>query len=285
MSIYEGLTKPTEELKDYLRHDVNYERNYNQYEIQNTNQGAFARLRRSIRELLGPINPLHTRHMPSKQGHAYLEVRDGNSFLELPFYPFKNIYNLGRPAHFDMTKDLELHKGHGDDKFTKLPAGVDSIIEFKEARVPHICHVNKKRYEVCKLVNGEAKCQEEADDFLQQCPNFALNTFRNNKLFNQSASAIQRKEYHEAIEVSKYNNRRSVANIKKSARYADGSAHNLRPDSMWADDRYSDVTLEDIKAARERVLKRNGHIDLNKLTPPHKHSPDSAEYHHHHRLY
>jgi hypothetical protein len=45
------------------------------------------------------------------------------------------------------------------------------------------------------------------------------------------------------MEVSAYNKGRSVADVPHKS-WEDGSRNVLRPDTLWADDRYADITKE-----------------------------------------
>jgi hypothetical protein len=51
------------------------------------------------------------------------------------------------------------------------------------------------------------------------------------------------------MEVSDYNQGRTVANTARKS-WGDGTADNLRPDSMWIDDRYVDITQAEIDQAK-----------------------------------
>ena len=57
------------------------------------------------------------------------------------------------------------------------------------------------------------------------------------------------------MEVPEYNKNRTVADVPLR-NFSDGSRTKLRPDSMWADDRYIDVTQQEINEAKERVKQR-----------------------------
>lgn len=57
------------------------------------------------------------------------------------------------------------------------------------------------------------------------------------------------------MEVSKYNEGRTVANVSGKT-WIHGSRKYLRPDSMWADDRYANVTLEEVEEAKARYNAR-----------------------------
>lgn len=57
------------------------------------------------------------------------------------------------------------------------------------------------------------------------------------------------------MEVPDYNQGRTVANVPRKT-WIDGTASNLRPDSIWIDDRYVDITQAEIDKAKERVKAR-----------------------------
>jgi hypothetical protein len=58
------------------------------------------------------------------------------------------------------------------------------------------------------------------------------------------------------MEVPDYNRGRTVADIPNKT-WADGERSKLRPSSIWADDRYADITQEEVEAAQARVKRRN----------------------------
>lgn len=58
------------------------------------------------------------------------------------------------------------------------------------------------------------------------------------------------------MEVPDYNKGRTVANVPLKS-WSDGERSKLRPNSMWADDRYADITQQEINDAKERIRKRN----------------------------
>ena len=57
------------------------------------------------------------------------------------------------------------------------------------------------------------------------------------------------------MEVAPYNRGRTVADVPLRE-WSDGNRHNLRGNTLWADDRYADVTEAEIEAAKERMKKR-----------------------------
>lgn len=63
---------------------------------------------------------------------------------------------------------------------------------------------------------------------------------REKKITNAKKLAIDNLQYRDVMEVGPYNVGRTVANISNKT-WADGAADKLRPDTMWADDRYVDI--------------------------------------------
>jgi hypothetical protein len=57
------------------------------------------------------------------------------------------------------------------------------------------------------------------------------------------------------MEVPSYNKGRTVADVPLKT-WEDGTRENLRPNTLWADERYHDISREEINAARERMKKR-----------------------------
>lgn len=52
-------------------------------------------------------------------------------------------------------------------------------------------------------------------------------------------------KYRRAMEVADYNQGRTVADVP-SKNWIDGERTHLRPNSMWADDRYVDITQKEV---------------------------------------
>ena len=60
------------------------------------------------------------------------------------------------------------------------------------------------------------------------------------------------------MQVGDYNKNRKLADVDGSKSYEDGLRKNLRPNTFWADERYVNVTQEDIDAAKKRYFARIG---------------------------
>ena len=66
------------------------------------------------------------------------------------------------------------------------------------------------------------------------------------------------------MKVSDYNKGRTVSNVS-SKTWRDGERDKLRPDTMYADDRYADVTQSDIDAAKARIEKKKAQGKINTI--------------------
>jgi hypothetical protein len=56
------------------------------------------------------------------------------------------------------------------------------------------------------------------------------------------------------MQVADYNQNRSVKDIDGSKKKIHGTKAHLRPDTLWADERYINVTYEEILEARKELL-------------------------------
>ena len=101
----------------------------------------------------------------------------------------------------------------------------------------------------------EEVCKEEQDNIISICPNFVLDTMKDNKLLALKLEAMANKKYHNVMSVPSYNKGRTVADVPHRS-WEDGNRHNLRGNTLWADDRYADVTPEEVQAAKERMKQR-----------------------------
>jgi hypothetical protein len=95
-------------------------------------------------------------------------------------------------------------------------------------------------------------CKHEQENIIAICPLWALNKLKQKKLAILKDEALSNKRYREVMEVAHYNKGRTVADVPLKS-WQDGNRENLRPDTLWADDRYADITADEVKAAKERV--------------------------------
>ena len=133
-----------------------------------------------------------------------------------------------------------------------------AVLAIEDKPKPKVCEVYMKKFKRCEMINGKGKCDEEGKEFLQVCPNFVLDMYREDKLKNQLHRKIQLQEYDWAMQVGEYNKNRTLSDVDGSKSYEDGLRKNLRPNTFWADDRYVNVTQDDINAAKKRYFDRIG---------------------------
>ena len=79
---------------------------------------------------------------------------------------------------------------------------------------------------------------------------------KDNERLKLKTEALANLKYRKVIEPSAENQGRSVADVP-SKTWADGERSRLRPNSIWADERYADITQKEVDEAKERVKKRN----------------------------
>lgn len=283
MSIYEGLSTPSQENIDYATTPLDEHMGMKNV-VLNTKTGGFAGLRNRFWEFIAPINPFHLNQNSHRQGYKTFGTKTGNKWeLDKP-YPFRQVLSVGVPVHFDPTTEADPEVLEKD--YYPNPA-TNKILSFSPSKVPYVCELRKKELDVCKMFNeGKGKaCDSEADTFLQECPNFALRIYRENKIFNEKVKMIQRNEYAQAMALGSYNKGRSLANVSKKSTYSMGMAANLRPDSMWVDDRYVNVTQEDVDKAKAKLREKNGEFDFTDIKGLHAHPVNEVHYRHKPRMY
>lgn len=173
------------------------------------------------------------------------------------------------PSHYDPLENMNRqkfpmhHRSHGP--------GSNLLLAMKSDKYPRGCVHAIKTAKRCELVNGKEKCKEDFENILNVCPRWVLDDMVEKKKQFAKIAAIQLKEYREALEVSDYNKGRSVGDLVEK-RWVDGTREKLRPDTIWADDRYSEITQKDINEAKERVAKREA---------AKKHDKKHEEHHEH----
>ena len=124
--------------------------------------------------------------------------------------------------------------------------------------LPRHCTRSVDNYKTCLIANDDnkTKCQGEGNDILSICPPWALDKMKENNLLKLKMEAQTNAKYRRSMEVPDYNRGRSVADVPNKT-WADGERSKLRPNTMWADDRYADITQTEVDEAKERVRKRN----------------------------
>jgi hypothetical protein len=72
---------------------------------------------------------------------------------------------------------------------------------------------------------------------------------KDNNTLKLKLEAQANRKLSKAMEVSDYNKGKTVADVPNRT-WEDGERSKLRPNSMWADDRYADITQKEIEEAK-----------------------------------
>ena len=239
--------------------------------------GGFSRAVSSFKRLIAPINPFAVKQGFSAEGEGFTPNYNSKWYLP-PQLPSDLAKGRVHPVHVDGqgATDEDFPDRHLAQKQTH-----SGIIKMGYELYPLVCYRFLDKYDRCKLFNGKEKCREEEAAFLETCPNPVLQEMRKEKISNTKHRMIQLADYKRAMTVSEYNKGRSVADVDPNKRFIDGTSERLRPDSMWADERYANVTQEEIEAAREKIGEKQNRIRLRteaKIQPLPKRDPTKQNY-------
>mmetsp|Transcript_36706 Transcript_36706/g.41787 ORF Transcript_36706/g.41787 Transcript_36706/m.41787 type:complete len:213 (+) Transcript_36706:57-695(+) len=106
-----------------------------------------------------------------------------------------------------------------------------------QIRYPRACIREMRKFESCERKNGAASCDAQKENIVAICPNWALDNMKDKKKWVARAESIDNATYRRAMEVSDYNQGRTVSDLEiKDWSY--GTRKHLRPETLWADDRY-----------------------------------------------
>ena len=154
------------------------------------------------------------------------------------------------PSHYDPLKDPKFKHPDNSQVISFMPK---IAFEF----FPKHCTRTIGSYRTCLIANDDdkQKCAEEGQNILAICPPWALDKMKDNTRFKLKLEAQSNQKYHKSMEVADYNKGRTVSDVPRKS-WEDGERHRLRPNSIWADERYVDVTQKDINEAKERVARR-----------------------------
>ena len=191
------------------------------------------------------LNPLHTRNYK----------RPDTDYSE-PLYfgvPPGSIWLYGN-LDYTMNKTHRLYQSH-DDWYPDRKA---KSLGFKEGGLgdkrgthstemlfipimnPRGCAREVKKFKDCakEFGKGSDQCFEKKIGILEVCPNHKLHYMQESKKRRLRALAINNATYKRAMEISPYNQDRTLADVDPKKKWSDGMAKNLRPDSYFYDDRY-----------------------------------------------
>lgn len=232
------------------------------YPYVNVKQDGQTQLLASFRRSIASVNPFAYRQVPS-QDRAALGLRWGNGWYAPNPYPNGIHFDRVFPTHYDPLG--ETNRSKASLQVIKYAPGNYSTLAVTTEKLPRPCVRTIQNYRRCEMINGKAKCTQEAGDILSICPNWALDHMKEKNRFYAKAIAINNQTYQRAMHVEDYNKGRSTSDVSDKT-WIHGTRQHLRPDTMWADERYSQITQKEITEAIKRVDAR----DARKASPEKK---------------
>jgi len=204
-----------------------------------------------FRRSVSSINPFALPQIPSQDRMAF-GLRRGNGWYNPLPYPNGIMWWKMFPGHFDPLHDEPKKERWQVENFS--PAGHSHFI-FTADKLPRGCVRTIQAFKRCEIVNGQGNCSDASREILEICPAWALDELKEKQRFLAKVQAINRLQYQSAMEVSDYNSGRTVKDVSDKT-WLDGTREYLRPDTMWADERYSKITQAEINEAKKRVEER-----------------------------
>lgn len=166
-------------------------------------------------------------------------------------YPSRITREHHYSSHYDPLKNPRYVQPEGAQVISPMPS---VTLEY----FPRHCTRTLDSYRTCLIANDDSKdkCGQEGNDILAICPPWALDRMKDNQQLNSKLEAQANSKHQRVTAVPEYNKGRSVADVPART-WADGERSKLRPNSIWADDRYADITQKEIEEAKQRVKKRS----------------------------
>lgn len=251
------------------------------YPYVNVKQDYFNPLMSRVRRVLGEYNPFSYPQISSQQNIAF-GLRYGSQWYSPDAYPNAIHFQRMFPTHYD---PLATERTPTVSPLIQASAPAPhSTYTFTSDKLPRGCVRTIQFYKRCVMVNDTNKCGKEANEIVEICPNWALESMKEKGRFVAKAEAVQNLQYRAAMEESPYNKGRTPSDVSEKT-WLKGTRQYLRPDTMWADERYSKITQADVNAAKERVAQREAHQkkqhDLDKQHHGHGKEHGHAEGHGH----
>eukprot|EP01016_Furgasonia_blochmanni_P021905 TRINITY_DN2401_c0_g1_i1.p2 TRINITY_DN2401_c0_g1~~TRINITY_DN2401_c0_g1_i1.p2 ORF type:complete len:321 (-),score=116.07 TRINITY_DN2401_c0_g1_i1:191-1153(-) len=248
-------------------HDV-LETNYPYIQVK---QNLWNQPQAAFRRMIAPMNPFRLQQIPT-QDRAAFGARYGNQWFIPNVYPNAIKWDKMFPTHYDPLS--EQSRGPFGLQNRKYAPGPFSHYVISADKLPRACVRQIQNFKRCAMINGDEKCEEEINNLMDICPTWALDTMKEKGRFLLKVRAIQNQQYRRAMEVAEYNQGRTPADVSDRT-WVDGTRLKLRPDTMWADERYTKITQAEINEAKKRVAERE------ERKKKHGHHDAHHEEHHH----
>lgn len=213
-----------------------------------------------FRSAVSPVDPFAKPMVPSHNRVSYTPKHKTAHYKPDPYPNPVTFVNL-LPVHYDPLKSSSFSMPHERHQHHHGPSG---LIKPVFTSFPLGCIRARDRFEQCVMLNDRSRCGDEGQNMMEVCPNHVLEEMHRQKLETEFAKQIQIREFEEALRVSSYNVGRTITDVDPSKNFLSGTRKHLRPDSLWADDRYANVTLAEIEAAKERLVQ---HVQKHPRNP------------------
>jgi len=221
------------------------------YPYINLTESAIGTRLNDFRRSISGINPFALPQIPSQERMAF-GLRRGNTWYNPLPYPNGIRWGKMFPAHFDpLSEDQKKDRW----QIEQSAPGPHSHYVFTADKLPRACVRTLQAFKRCEMVNGEGTCKNQEKEILEICPAWSLDELKEKHRFNMKVSAINALQYRRAMEVSDYNKGRTIKDISDKT-WIDGTREHLRPDTLWADERYSKITQAEINEAKKRIEER-----------------------------
>lgn len=93
------------------------------------------------------------------------------------------------PSHYDPLSGHQRPDGTYQDK--KFAPGEHGILALTADKLPRPCVRSIQVYKRCEMINGEDKCEQERNEIMDICPNWALDELKEKTRFIAKVQAIQ----------------------------------------------------------------------------------------------
>ena len=126
---------------------------------------------------------------------------DGTSqmydFLIIQAYPNTIYFDQHWPSHYNPFADTRRTYKYG----VKNASDAGDELSIAMTRLPRFCLRTISTYKRCLVANDENtnKCQEEQDNIISICPNWALDSLKNKQLNFLRLEALQNQKYRRAM--------------------------------------------------------------------------------------
>jgi hypothetical protein len=146
----------------------------------------------SIRRALGSWYPFAQRQVSSSDRIAYNQ-KMGDSFRPDEPYPNSVVFSNHYPTFYNPYKDSRAKE---NTHLTRTYPADFTQMKLRPITPPRGCQRQLHFFNRCLNIHGNSKnCQNEAANIINLCPSFALEDFKQGKLYREKVLAIDERVY------------------------------------------------------------------------------------------